>query len=118
MGLAEGGSLSIRAGRDMRIGESLSAGSPAKAESREGLNERRLSRWSSWRRGNKSSLATRDSSAEEGMLAMSQGLLEARVARILAGIAFISFSNLFLWRFFSRRLEMMTSAEGGSEVKS
>ena len=45
MGLAEGGSLSIKAGRDSRIVESLSAGvSSARVESSEGLNEMRLSR--------------------------------------------------------------------------
>ena len=119
MGLAEGGSLSIKSGRELRIGESSSAGiSSAKAESSDGLKEMRLSRWWSLRRGSKSSLTTRDSRAEEGMLAMSQGLLEARVAKILAGIAFISFSNFFSWRFSFSRFEMMASAEGGSKDKS
>ena len=119
MGLAEGGSLSNKTGREPRIRESFSAGiSFAKAESSEGLKEMRLSRWWSLRRGSKSALTTRDSRAEEGKLAMSQGLLEARIAKILAGIASISFSNFFSRRFFCSRFEMMASTEGGSKDKS
>ena len=102
----------------MRIGESLSEGSSANAESSEGLNERRLKRWWSLRRGNKSSLATRDLRAEGGMLAMSQGLLEARVAKVLAGIACTNFNNLCLRYFSCRRFEMIGSADVGREGKS
>ena len=53
-----------------------------------------------------------------GILAMSQGLLEARVAKVLAGIACTNFNNLCLRYFSCRRFEMIGSADVGREGKS
>ena len=67
IGSAEGGSLSVNAGRSLSMGESLSAGSWAKAERSVGLKDNRLSRLSSLRRGSRSSLSlTSNSRAASG----------------------------------------------------
>ena len=62
IGSAEGGSLSVKAGRSLNMGESLSAGSWAKAERSVGLKDNRLSKLSSLRRGSRSSLSLTSSS--------------------------------------------------------
>ena len=116
IGLAEGGSLSVNAGRSLSMGESLSAGSWAKAERSVGLKDNRLSRLSSLRRGSRSSLSlTSSSRAASGTKEISQGLVEARVAKVWAGMATITFTSFVSKRFSSSKFKMMGSMDIGRE---